>query len=194
MPAVAKAQSGPSVAIGASFSVKQNLGPGAPRTLGPSPIWRIGKAKEGWGLKYGLNWFSTDLDGSVAGQQIPLGRLNVRPVMGGYGYTHVMGRTKVSANLLAGYAFTSFSLETAAENAYRSRHAGTPDTSASNVFVVKPEVSTWFDLTPRFGLNVNVGYMMARPEIAIRTLGGEERRRIRADTLMFKVGMAYSFF
>jgi hypothetical protein len=183
------------VAVGVSVSLKQGIDARTGNTFGPSLIWRIGQSKEGWGYKYGFNWFSADLDGKVAGQAMPLGTLNVRPLMGGYGYTHVMGRTKVSANLLAGYAFTSFSLDTLAEDAYRARHGSSPETGASNVFVAKPEISTWFDLTQRVGLNLNVGYMIARPEITIRTpLGGDERERIRADRFMVRVGVAYSFF
>jgi hypothetical protein len=34
----------------------------------------------------------------------------------------------------------------------------------------------------------------AQSEISIRTEAGEERRRIRADRLMLKVGVAYSVF
>src|SRR5207237_1549599 len=74
-------------------------------------LWRFGHSSTGWGWTYGLNWFSTDLDRSIGGRDTELGELRVRPFMGGYGYTLVFGPAAVSANLLGGYAFTSFRLE-----------------------------------------------------------------------------------
>jgi hypothetical protein len=156
----------------------------------------VGKTQQGWRPKYGLNWFSTELEGRVGEGSAPLGKLKVKPLMGGYGYTHVFRRVTMSANLLAGYAFTSFSLNPAGEQAYRVQLGVEPvGAAASNTVVVKPELSTWIDVTHRVGLNLNVGYMVARPEVRIRTSdGNEERRRIHADRFMLKAGIAYTVF
>ena len=44
---------------------------------------------------------------------------------------------------------------------------GAADVEASSAFVVKPEVSTWFDVARKVGINVSVGYMFARPNVTV---------------------------
>jgi hypothetical protein len=44
------------------------------------------------------------------------------------------------------------------------------------------------------GIQTAVSYMMARPELVITSSLGENRRRVRADALRFKVGLVYSIF
>jgi hypothetical protein len=157
--------------------------------------WRIGHGDEGWGWKYGLNWYSTRIDGLVAGRTLEIGELHVRPIMAGYGYTRVLRKTAVSANLLAGYAFGGFSLDAGARALYRAID-GTQDvdTHAGNTFVLKPEISAWRDLSRKVGLHAGVGYMVARPELSVATAAGLERRRVRADMLQLKIGAVYSIF
>jgi hypothetical protein len=194
-PATVAAQVDGKVAVGASFS-PTNLLSGFESSSAPSLLLRVGKTRQGWQPKYGLNWFSTELDGRVGEGTAPLGKLKVKPLMAGYGYTHMFRGVTMSANLLAGYAFSSFSLNPAGEQAYRVQLDVEPvRAAASNTVVVKPELSTWIDITPRVGLNLNVGYMVARPEVRIRTSdGNEERRRIHADRFMLKAGIAYTVF
>jgi hypothetical protein len=196
LPRVAAAQATRNVAVGMSFSPTDQLSSGFDKLPVGNMLLRLGQTREGWQPKYGLNWFSTELDGRVGTGTAPLGKLKVRPLMAGYGYTRKFPRSTVSANLLAGIAFTSFSMNPVGEQAYRVQLGVEPvGAAASNTFVVKPELSAWIDLTHRIGLNVNAGYMVARPEVTIRTADGtEDRRRIRADRFMLKVGIAYAIF
>jgi hypothetical protein len=41
---------------------------------------------------------------------------------------------------------------------------------------------------------VGVHYMMARPEVTVRSSLGSDRRTVRADMFQMKVGLAYSVF
>ena len=157
--------------------------------------WRIGHSEQGWGFKYGLNWYSTRIDGLFQGRTIELGELHVRPLMAGYGYTRMFGKTAVSANLLGGYAFGGFSLDQGANALYSAVSGGREvDTNAGNTFVLKPELSAWRDMSEKIGLHANIGYMFARPTVSIETPAGVERTHVRADMLQFKVGVVYSIF
>jgi hypothetical protein len=79
--------------------------------------------------------------------------------------------------------------------AYRARlGVEATDADASNGFVAKPEVDFWHDINKLFGLNINVGYMLARPDVTVTTSTGIDRRTVRADQFLVKVGLVYSFF
>ena len=183
------------ITLGGTVSTKlPSDGSGLTTSIRPS-IW-FGQSHEGWGFKYGLNWFSTETDWPVANQVTDGGKLNIRPLMAGYGYTHIMGRTSVSAKVLGGYAFTSFSLNPGTERAYQLNPGITSvEADSSNTFVLKPEISAWVDLGNKFGLHMSTGYMIARPLVSVKTSAGLERReRIDADRLQIKIGIGYSVF
>jgi hypothetical protein len=115
--------------------------------------------------------------------------------MGGYGYTHVAGRAKISANVLGGYAFTTFSLRDDYALAYRFNTTGASiNADVTNAWVVKPELSTWFDINRKVGINASLGYMIARPEFTVTGAAESGRRRLNADVIMIKVGAVYSIF
>jgi len=60
--------------------------------------------------------------------------------------------------------------------------------------VLRPEVSTWIDVTRKIGINLSFGYTVARPEVTIRTSAGTDSRRIRADMFTLRFGAVYSIF
>jgi hypothetical protein len=189
------AQTGNRLAIGIDFSTRDIAEPGAAGKIGPGFTWRIGHSSQGWGWKYGLGWFSTDLDRTIAGDNVLLGELRVRPFMGGYGYTRVIGNVSVSAKVLGGYALTRFTLEPKANDAYRERlGATTVRAEATNTFVVKPEIGSWIDVNRKIGIQAVASYLVARPEVVVTSSLGEDRRRVRADALRLKVGVVYSVF
>jgi hypothetical protein len=135
------------------------------------------------------------VDEAVGAATERAGRLRVRPIMGGYGYTKVLEPFAVSANVLAGYAFTSFSLQSSFRDAYlTATGADRVQVHVSNEFVLKPEVSTWIDVSDKVGINVSVGYMIARPTITLTTGLGADPRAVNADVAMLKIGLVYSIF
>jgi len=189
------AQTKGKIAVGAQVSKRASTGPEAHGHLGLGLLWRVGHSKTGFGWDWGLNWYSADIDRSIGGIMTELGELNVKPILGGYGYTHVIGRTAISAKAFAGYGFSSATMTPSAGDAYRDRLGARSITiDASNAFVMKPEVSVWQDLSEKIGLQASFGYMVARPHVAIRSTLGQDKRRVNADMLMFKVGMVYSIF
>ena len=191
----AAAQSTGKFAVGAQLSTRTAAGPENKGHVGVSLLWRFGQSKTGWGWHYGLYWFSTDLERSIGGVDTEFGRLRIRPIMGGYGYTRVFGRTAVTGKLMGGYAWTSMRLSPLATDAYHNRlGAQSVSADASNTIVVIPEVSAWYNVNEKIGLKVSSGYVVARPNVTVSSSAGLDKRRVRADNVTFKVGMVYSIF
>jgi hypothetical protein len=158
-------------------------------------FFRFGHGREGFGWKYGLNWYSAELDRQVGGGYREFGRIRIRPLLGGYGYTHLMGKTNISAGVMGGYAFTSFSRRDSFDLAYVASHGVVvTKTSSSNAFVLRPEVSVWHDLNKKVGLNITGGYIFARPEVTVTSSLGQDRQRVRADMFTLRMGLVYSIF
>jgi hypothetical protein len=186
-------------AIGAEFKIKTSDRASeedyARGQLGPGLLWRFGTSKSGWGFHWGLNWYAVKLERPIGGTATELGELHVRPFMAGYGYTHVIGHYSITSDVLAGYAIGSMHLSDPAVAAYgRALGVANATAHASNTFVVKPEIGVWCDITPKVYLNVNAGYMMARPEVVVETGAGIDTRQARADQFILKVGIVYSLF
>jgi hypothetical protein len=161
----------------------------------PDFLWRFGEIKPGWGPHWGLNWYALDIERPIGGQVTELGELHVRPIMAGYGYTWIRGRNTIATNALAGYAFGSMDLSPKATDAYRARlGVDTTDASATNTFVLRPEIDFWHDINKLFGLNINVGYIIARPDVTVTTSTGVDTRTARADQFQVRVGIVYSIF
>jgi hypothetical protein len=189
------AQTDGTFALGASVSGTAGIADGTDGHLNPSLLWRFGHGRDGWGWEYGFSWYSADLQEHVGPRESEFGELHVRPFLGGYGYSRRIGRTAVTGRVLAGYAFTSFELHPAFDDAYRNTlGAQTVTTDTSNTFVVKPEVSAWVDVSRKIGLNVSLGYLVARPEVTVSSSLGRDTRDVRADMVMFRVGAVYSLF
>jgi hypothetical protein len=157
--------------------------------------WRFGHDKGGWGWQYSLNWFETGVNQPIADHRADIGRLHVRPLMGGYGYTWSRGRAAISSSLVAGYAFASFKLDPAAADDYRARlGARNVTTEAGNTLAINPEVHAWYDFSKRVGLKVSTGFIVARPSITMKSSLGEDVRHINADTFLLKLGVVYKIF
>ena len=195
VPAELRAQTDGRIAVGGTVTTKQTPQSGSRGSTGLGFLWRIGHGHEGWGWRYGLNWYPVELQRPIDGLDYEFGELNVRPFMGGYGYTRVVRGAKVSANVLGGFALTSFSVRDDYALAYRFNTRGASiDADVSNAWVLKPEVSAWFDVARKVGINASAGYMIARPQLTVTGAVGPERKRLNADVIMIKIGAVYSIF
>ncbi len=164
-------------------------------TFLPGILWRFGTTDPGWGFHWGLNWYAVDIDRPIAGSSTNLGELHVRPIMAGYGYTWIFKKNAITADLLGGYAFARMDLSDSAADVYRARLGSqVTDARASNTFVLKPEFAVWHDINKSLGLNINVGYMVARPDVTVTMSNGTDVRTARADQFLVKVGLVYSIF
>ena len=184
-------------AIGGEFKIKTSDRSSredyARGQLGPGLLWRFGTPKGGWGFHWGLNWYAVKLERPIGGRTTELGELHVRPLMAGYGYTRLIGRYSITADVLGGYAVGSIRISDPAVDAYR-RTLGvrSAEANATNTFVLKPEIGVWYDVNKKVYINVNAGYMIARPDVIIETAAGADRRTARADQFVLKAGVVYS--
>jgi hypothetical protein len=157
--------------------------------------WRFGHPRTGFKWAFGFNWFTTDVLIPIGGDRTTFGRMHVRPFMPGYGYTVVLGRAAITGDVIGGYAFDSFKMRATGNDAYRLRlGAEAVSTDVSNAWVVKPEINLWYDVNKVLGINVNWGYLVARPTLKITSTLGTDTRHINADQYMFKMGVVYKVF
>lgn len=155
--------------------------------------WRVTalvRFGSGSGLSPALafSWFGADLlPASPVAPADAVGRLSIKPVMGGVRYTVRRGRQSADVSLVGGLAFNSLTLETLP--------AGEPvPVSVGNSFAWRPGASFWFDASRRIALNLFVGYVVTRPRV---TWLEDERlatRRLRGDTVLVSIGAAYKVF
>jgi hypothetical protein len=170
------------LAVGISLSHRGSTDPLAHGDIGVGFKWRIGHGEPGWGWHYTLSWYETHVDRTVDGHTTEFGDLRIRPVMAGYGYTYALGaRTLATAAFFGGLAFPGFHSEPDALDVKTGFL--TP--------VIKPELSVWHDVGRRFGIAVDVGYIIARPRLTVSGASIHESSRFRADTLTMSVGLVY---
>ena len=186
------AQEGNRFALGANFTMRAPNSTLTHAAKGPGIAWRFGHDQTGWGWHYGLGWYSLDVDRRIGGRTTDLGEIRIRPLMAGYGYTHVLGRVAVTTDVLGGYSFATFGLSTAAREAYLTRlGAQSVDADVTGSPVVKPEVGMWLDMTRKMGINVNAAYIIARPRMTISSALGSDVQRLNADALVITFGAVY---
>jgi hypothetical protein len=131
------AQTDSRLAVGASVTTRVTT---SSETRGSAAIgfeWRLGYARPGWAWQTSLfNWFDTGVQGQVATSTFDLGHVRIRPIMAGYGYTWVRGRSAITADLVGGYTLNSFRLDSEALAGYERRLGATRiESEATNAFV-----------------------------------------------------------
>lgn len=135
------------------------------------PLFRM-RSDPGLHPAFGLNWVTLVLGPDSPTTDALAGRLRLRPLLGGVSYTWVTDLLSISPRVFAGYSFNRF--------------RRTSDASARNSLVAKAELQLFHDLNPRVGIVGSIGYLVARPQVAGRT--------VRADDLRLQVGLAYAVY
>jgi hypothetical protein len=166
----------PPIAVGAAVNLMKTRDDAlGERRITVGPVFRL-VPRKGIAPSWGLSWFETEFDLSAIGGPAVEGRLTIRPVMGGASYTFGDRDLALSLSAVGGYAF--------------NRLRGSDQVSVENSAVVRPGVSLWKTLHPRFGLNFFGGYVITRPTV---TVSGVERK-LKADYAIFSAGGAVVLF
>lgn len=157
-----------------------------------SPLFRT-TPRTGWGPSFGLNWFTGDIVVSVGGKRTPIGKVRVRPIMAGVGYTIGSGRTRTTISLVGGYAFTSSKVAAALPD------GATAAIGIADAWVVRPNVGVTIALAKRLALVGSLGYIYTTPTIDVRVTHPSRAAAnisgvYRGDYVNVTVGTAVSIF
>jgi hypothetical protein len=170
------------LALGVSF---RQTRPGI-RDLGNSvrlgPLFRLGSG-DGLGIAIGFGWFSSD----VSADATPLGRVRIRPVLGGLSYTVRRERVSASFALLGGIAFNALSQQDEANGPVFAL-------DVHNSLVSRPGVSLLFDVSRRTAFNLSASYVITRPQFSVLEQGRVQTRTLHADAALLSTGVVYKLF
>lgn len=172
------------LAIGAAIGAQRPTDDLLGDNVTVTPMVRLGVGR-GLGFAVGFSWFGTDLSSANAET---LGRITLRPVMGGVNYTlNDQARWALSLSMVAGLAFNSFAFEASTA---RDGLALAVD----NSFAMRPGASLWYDINSRAAFNVFAGYLITRPALTFLDSGQLVRRSVRADAAVLSAGVAWKLF
>jgi hypothetical protein len=139
---------------------------------------------EGWGLAGALDWFNADLAGPLDG----VGRVEIRPLMGGVGYGFKNGPVWTSFSVVGGPAWSRLRLNDSARDTYSIVK------SQRITLAIRPGASVTVGIAPRVGITGFAGYMFNRPHFTLRTSAGDFKTTWRSDAAIFSAGIVYSLF
>ena len=177
--------------IGAQYNVKLPRGDDIESKHGLGVAVRVAKPN-GLGFTVGFGTESFDVPGVMGDAGVTLGQLSLRTVSGGVLFTRRAGPLEATAGLSAGYGFGGFSLDRVARDRFGMAGFFAVDPDATNSWVLKPNVSLWFNVSNRWAATVSGSYMVARPTVRFGT--GLPDRKIKADAVGLAAGLGFKVF
>ena len=139
--------------------------------------------KRGWALTAGFGWYGADLFLETRTGDRQIGSLDFRPIMGGLGYTWVIGRVATSVALNAGVSFNSTKLS----DEFLTQFPGST-LDMKHSFVVQ------YALHPKFALNAWAGYAYTEIDSTLTTSEGRVEDEWDASNFSVSFGfMVYPF-
>lgn len=189
----AAAQVDAAVSLGLSFSYVDPADSRAESYTAPGLLLRL-RGDEGLNTAIGFNWFSTNVSTTVGGQDVRLGRLDVKPLMVGVSLGRQYGRVMPEVMLEAGYAFNRLRPASRAKAAYAAAGAGEAAFHADDCFAWRGIAGVWLDMGRRVGLRLSVGYLGVRPAVTATTSAGSRRETYDLGSVVTTVGLVYTIF
>ena len=163
------------VSVGTVFGVHAGLAP-----------------ETGFGPSIGFGWYQGDLTLSGISGDVEVGRLRVRPLMAGIGYTWVKGRVATGVSINAGISFNSIRLN----DQYRTFFGPGTEVSvdSSNSFAARPQLRVEYAVARKVGVYSSVGYFFTEFDNVIETPVGRFENEWDASSFNVFVGvMVYPF-
>ena len=150
--------------------------------------------KEGWGLAWAFNWYGADVKGEAVGTQGKFGRLSVRPIMIGVGYTHAAGRFTVSPNVVLGPALNTLRIDSAQRPSFALEGDDFDRKGGTWSLAVRPAVTVNYALTSRFGLSGTAGYVFNKSTFDLGTPAGSLEKEFDSNAFNVRAGVILSLF
>ena len=146
----------------------------------------------GFGPTLGFGWYQGDLTFSGLSGETEVGRLRVRPLMVGVGYTWVTGKLATGVSINAGISFNSIRLN----DQYRTFFG--PGTEvrvdASNSFAARPQLRFEYAVAKKVGVYTSLGYFFTEFNNVSETPVGRFENEWDASSFNIFVGaMVYPF-
>jgi hypothetical protein len=146
----------------------------------------------GFGPTLGFGWYQQDLTLSGVSGDREIGRLRVRPLMAGVGYTWMKDRVAVGVSVNAGISYNSIRLN----DEYRTFFG--PGTEvridASNSFAVRPQLRVEYAVARKVGVYTSAGYFFTEFDNVMETPLGRFENEWDASSFNLFVGlMVYPF-
>lgn len=177
--------------IGLQYSVKRPRSDDIDDKRGVGLAVRVTKP-DGFGVTAGLGTESFDVPDVIGGTGVTVGQVSLRTLSGGLLFTRRAGPLEATAGLSAGYGFGAFSLDRVARDRLGMTGVFGVEPDATNSWVLKPNVSLWFNLNNRWAATVSASYLMARPTITFGS--GLPDRKIKADAIGLAAGVGVKVF
>ena len=177
------------VGIGAGIAFYNPSNDDGQTSRGVVLAYRWHSFHSGWGPTVGLDWHRTDFDQTLGGMSAPLGSLRMRALLAGFGHTNQFGRFAASANVSGGYSFNDFSVAGDAIPTFASGGVSLVSVDVDNSWVVRPNVSVWYDVFRHVGVGVSAAYMVSRPNEKITMLAGTQEQHLKADAFELSAGV-----
>jgi len=187
------AQKGSSVAVGVVASIYRATDANVDIPVGIGLIGRL-RRTNGIGFTVGLDWYKANVQTDIGADRTFLGRVSLRPIMAGAGWTRQYSRFALNASLVAGWSFNSLRATSQAEAAYAKLGQPGARIDVSNSFVFRPDFSLWYELNNRFGLLASLSYMASWPTVTTTTPAGVRHDRINLGAPMLTLGVSYGVF
>jgi hypothetical protein len=163
--------------VSSGFAVGVNAG------LAPAP---------GFGPTIGFGWYEGDLRLSGVFGDMDIGRLRVRPLMAGLGYTWVHGRVTTGASINAGISFNSIRVSERYRAFFTPGSQVTVD--ADNSFAVRPQLRVEYAVARKVGVFSSLGYFFTEFDNVLETPVGRFENEWDASSVNLFVGvMVYPF-
>ena len=136
------------------------------------PVTTVGASvgffpQAGWGFTLGFGWFEAD----VSANGVKIGRVKVRPLLGGAGYTWIRDRLALKASMAAGIIFNHASID----RALLDRISGPVSLDVRNSFGARLTAGAEYTLARKLGLRGSVNYTATRPSFVATSAQGERR-------------------
>ena len=140
---------------------------------------------------YRLSSYSSQISGSVLGENMEIGDIRLRQLTAGAEYKMPRGKWTWAVGATAGMSLNELDTATSFRERVISQTNADVATDIHNGFAFSPRVKGWYNINRRVAFMVESSYNYARPELTIRTAAGDLSRRLNADALILKAGLVY---
>lgn len=147
----------------------------------------------GWGFAFALNWFDADVIGSDVGIDDRLGRVAIRPLMFGVGYTAARGPLSIAPSVVAGPSLNTLRIDDRWDGTFSVGGTSVEKKVGTVNLAVRPGVNATYALAPRLGVTAFGGYLFNRPAFTINTPNGAVETKWNADGIVVNAGVIVSF-